>query len=45
MPDTALIRCPSCGTANRLPSKAALGLTASLRPLQSPPPVTTKPLV
>ena len=46
MPDTALIRCPACGTANRLPlEKLRLGLVARCGRCKVPIPVSTKPLV
>ena len=46
MPDTALIRCPACGTANRVPlEKLRLGLVARCGRCKVPIPVSTKPLV
>ena len=46
MPDTALIRCPACGTANRVPlEKLRLGLVARCGHCKVPIPVSTKPLV
>jgi thioredoxin 2 len=41
-----LIRCPACGTANRLPlEKLRLGLVARCGRCKVPIPVSTKPLV
>jgi thioredoxin 2 len=46
MPDTALIRCPACGTANRVPlEKLRLGLVAHCGRCKVPIPVSSKPLV
>jgi thioredoxin 2 len=46
MPDTALIRCPACGTANRVPlEKLRLGLVARCGRCKVPIPVSSKPLV
>ena len=46
MSDTALIRCPACGTANRVPlEKLRLGLVARCGRCKVPIPVSTKPLV
>jgi len=46
MPDTALIRCPACGTANRVPlEKLRLGLVALCGRCKVPIPVSSKPLV
>jgi thioredoxin 2 len=46
MSDNALIHCPACGTANRLPlEKLRLGLAARCGRCKVPIPVSTKPLV
>jgi thioredoxin 2 len=45
MRDTALIRCPACGTANRVPlEKLRLELVARCGRCKVPLPVSTKPL-